>query len=789
MEIKKLFTTMLAMTFTVAYNAVALAQDTQTLKSGQMLKINKPEARDNQQRLLKATAEASPYWATAQSFYNTEYGYFSYDDLTETDYCTEITIEGNKVTFSNIVDNSNYSMYGWEGCSPVTGVYDAEKKTVTIETPTISEDKTREDYNVLGEMDFGNDRIYVVLVAGDFSEVPDKDGNYLLYQEKQLVFDVSDDCTELTPRTGYGCYGLYVDHIEGNADAGFMNFYKTSSIKKMTQEPDIAASPATLDLTGKHLFKGISFTQNIKLKNMGLSGTKYTVSTSTDELSVKYNGEIEAGYVSILPLTLTAKESGDFNGDVTFTDQNGKSTKIEVKAKIEELLDYSSVIKNGNIKIYPYEGSTSSMEITNDITGFPVLASTNSGDDSSSGVNIEITVPEGQVATFSWKGVSTGLYPTEAQILLDGRFVNTRLTLNEKSNIHDLSDKIALKSGTYNMTFVYNIGMDWYLRGIAQTKLQAYFYDFDLTLYPEGEKLLDVNYTDVDFGTQYYDNLPKTDTTEIKLYNLGNKEIEITAIEDDGPFSYANDELIIAPFEYGKVKLTFTREGLGEHAGDITLKTTSGDITIHCSAKTEKIIYDYSDIVSKGEFSFDTSRDYPWELDGNKAYSSTSGLTDDGTIDSWIEATFVVSEGNTGTISWSGRNSSVPMGAFMGEEIFTDGTIIYLDGTEITKFAGTMSAGSDQLDSPLTVNAGLHRILFLYTKTSREPEGEDRYQLYDLSLEEKLEIKTTEQDAELKTIEYYSISGIRLDKPTKGVNIIKEIYDNGTIKTKKRIIE
>lgn len=789
MEIKKLFTTVLAMTIAMAYNAEAMAQDTHVLKSGQVLKINKPANKNSQQRFVKTTADTAPYWATAQSFYNTEYGYFSYDDLTETDYCTEITIDGDKVTFSNIVDNSNYSAYGWQGCNPVTGVYDAEKKTVTIETPTVSDDKTREDYNVLGEMDFGNDRIYVVLISGDFSEVPDKDGNYLLYQEKKLVFDVSDDGTELTPRTGYGCYGLYVDHIEGNADAGFMNFYKTASIKKMTQEPNIAASPATLDLTGQHLFKNVAFTQNIKLKNMGLSGTKYTVATSTEELSVKYNGEIEAGCVSILPVTLTAKESGDFNSYITFTDQNGKSTKIEIKANIEELLDYSSVIKNGNIKIYPYEDSTSPMGITNDITGFPVLASTNSGDDSCSGVNIEITVPEGQVATFSWKGISTGTYPNETHILLDGYFVNRRLSTDEKSNIHDLSDKIALKSGTYNMEFVYNIGMDWYIRGIAQTKLQAYFYDFDLTLYPEGEKLLDVDYTDVDFGTQYYDNLPKTDTTEIKLYNLGNKEIEITAIEEDGPFSYANDELIIAPFEYGNVKLTFTRKGIGEYTGDITLKTTGGDITIHCSAKTEKIIYDYSDIVSKGEFSFDTSRDYPWELDGNKAYSSTSGLTDDGTIDSWIEASFIVSEGNTGTITWSGRNSSAPMGSFMGDEIFTDGTVVYLDGTEITKFAGTMSAGSDQLDKALTVNAGQHSIKFLYTKTSREPEGEDRYQLYDLSLEEKLDINTTAENTELKNIEYYSISGIKLDKPTRGVNIIKEIYDNGTIKTKKIIME
>lgn len=774
----------------------AMAQEsnmaTKTLSSRQTMKVrqNTSMAKSATRNLLKANTVGStdPYWATAMSFYNPKYGYFSYTDLSETDYSIEVTIDGDKVTFYNIVDNSNYASSGWQGCNPVTGTYDAEKRTITIETQPINEQNTREDYTVLGDLYSGSEAVYAVLVAGDFSTVPDDKGDYQLYQEKKLVFDVSEDGTELIPRTGFGSYALFA---EDNSHAGFLNFYKSAIITKMTNEPQLEVSPETLDLSEKNLFTGIPYTQEIKLKNKGLSNTKYTISTSTDELSVEGREEVPGGNISLLPITLTAKNSGPFSGTVTFTDENGKSTTLTVKANTNEVCDYSSVIKNGDIKIYPYEESTSSMIVTSDITGFPVLASTNVGDDSQSGVNISITVPEGNVATFSWKGMATGLYPNQAMIYLNGDPVNKSLDGSEKSNEHDLSDKIILKSGTYDMTFIYSIILDWYTMGVAETKLQAYFYDFDLTLYPVQENGTDVSTHEVNFAKSYFDNIEKTDTAEIKLYNLGSKNLEINSVTGDGCFSYVGDVKTIEPYQYGIVKLTFTRKDIGEHSGDVVLHTSAGDVTIHCNATTEKIIYDYSPIVEKGDFSFDTSIEHPWTLDGSKACSSTSGLTSDSTIDSWLEVSFIVPEGKTGTLTWSGRNSSTPFGAFLDEILFSDGTVIYSDGTEITKFAGTSSAGSDELEAPMTFSAGLHRVCFLYTKSSREPEGEDRYVLYNLALDlsDASDISTMTGTKMITNREYYSVTGEKLSAPAKGINIIKNTYDDGTTSTSKIIIK
>lgn len=61
--------------------------------------------------------------------------------------------------------------------TPVTGVYDAEKQTITIKTPEITDERPREDYTELGEMTYYGSQIYVVLLAEDFSTVPDKNGN------------------------------------------------------------------------------------------------------------------------------------------------------------------------------------------------------------------------------------------------------------------------------------------------------------------------------------------------------------------------------------------------------------------------------------------------------------------------------------------------------------------------------------------------------------------------------------------------------------------------------------
>ena len=99
-------------------------EEKKVLLSGQILKVKNsavtPVAGNRNMMKVSTNAASGPYWAVAQS-YRDAYDYFSFVELQETDYYTEVTIDGDKATFSNIVDNSLY--YGWPGCNPVTGVY------------------------------------------------------------------------------------------------------------------------------------------------------------------------------------------------------------------------------------------------------------------------------------------------------------------------------------------------------------------------------------------------------------------------------------------------------------------------------------------------------------------------------------------------------------------------------------------------------------------------------------------------------------------------------------------
>ena len=106
----------------------ATAQDATATKkilhSGQVLKVKNTNAlptMTEQQRVMNKAASTSsgPYWSVAQSYFNSQYSNFSFTDLSEIDYYTEVTIDGDKATLSNIVDNSLY--YGWPGCNPRDG--------------------------------------------------------------------------------------------------------------------------------------------------------------------------------------------------------------------------------------------------------------------------------------------------------------------------------------------------------------------------------------------------------------------------------------------------------------------------------------------------------------------------------------------------------------------------------------------------------------------------------------------------------------------------------------------
>ena len=50
-------------------------------------------------------------------------------------------------------------------------------------------------------------------------------------------------------------------------------------------------------------------------------------------------------------------------------------------------------------------------------------------------------------------------------------------------------------------------------------------------------------------------------------------------------------------------------------------------------------------------------------------------------------------------------------------------------------------------------------------------------------------IQTVDGNKEVMATEYYDFSGLKLSAPTKGINIVRSIYNDGSVKTAKMVIK
>lgn len=195
--------------FTLGQAAMA-----QSLNSGEQLKQKESFPKmPPKTALAKVDAAATPYWVDAKSYYDANRSYSREDGYLDS-YRADLTFNGDKVTITNLV---NLGEFQTTSTSPIEGTYDSAAKTITINTPGYDSERAVADYAHYGDCTyFGND-CSIVLFAGDFSTEPDKNGQYGLETTDKLVFDVSDDLSTITPRTGFGlwvlvkkkCYALW----------------------------------------------------------------------------------------------------------------------------------------------------------------------------------------------------------------------------------------------------------------------------------------------------------------------------------------------------------------------------------------------------------------------------------------------------------------------------------------------------------------------------------------------------------------------------------------------------
>lgn len=759
----------------------------QSLLSGDKLKTEKTVTVNIPQKAPKlADAEAKEYWATAQSYYNEYTEYLGGDELRTCGYSANVTFDGEDVTISGLIDVSNFT-YFYPLMTDIHGHYDATAHTITIQTPVYESSKAISSYTSAGTMEYYGSNLTLALFSGNFSDTPDANGQYALETISELVFDVSEDLSTITSRSGFGCYGFY---SWDDSPAGFLDYYKSATLNLLTDEAKLSVSPSTINFDGASVTVGATLTSSVSLTNMSLASTKYTTRVTGDGLTLYASDNIGAKATEEYKVVLKPTKVGAFTGTITFIAENGSEATTTVTANVGEAPDFSKIVKEGDFTFF--YGSDYPFVVTDTITGYPVAVSTNVGSGTTSTLNASVTVPEGKTGVISWKGTSVSMQPNGVKISLDSeKIYDNTYSFNGLVGHDDISNMVVVGSGDHVVSFVNNRKIDWYAENSIKDDLKAWIYDLSLTLVDEASDAAVIREDNADFGRHYYDKLSVSDTAVVNLVNVGSNNLKLTSVTGTDNFTAVVDGAEAGYGENLPVNLVFTGNAIGEYAGDVVLHTTAGDFTVNCKASAEKIIYDYSPIVTEGTFSFNTSFDYPFIVEADSARSNIAGLSPVGVdLTAWLDAAFEVPEGQEGILSWRANNSSLDFFEFMGDEVFDNGSYIIIDNGERREFAGEdENCSSNVYDAAdLVFQAGRHNIRFAYTKISSDVAGLDRLVVSKLGLHLQTSgILGVKDNRTVTKTEVYSVEGKKLNAIQPGLNIVRRVFSDGTSETYKQL--
>lgn len=766
---KKFFPVIFAL-FVIGQNCGA-----QALHSGSALRADRQTHTATIQHAQQRVADSTPnYWVDASSYYDLD-GAYIHEGVNYT-YMVSITVDGTDVAIEGLVPGSEWNQY--ETTQAVHGVYDPEAKTVTIETRPF--DYTDSDYAKLGTMTYFGSPSTVILLAGNFVDEADDWGQHALAQEKQLVFDVNDDLTVFTSRTGYGAYVYQVSEW-GVSGCGFLNFMKRGQISLIGQTPELVASASVIKIEGINVVPGAEQIRTFTVSNKGTDATRIIAECNSNEVSLDYDYSLDGLDTQTFTIYYTPAEAGYFETDIVVrTEDGGSSLTITLQADVNEAPDYSDIVLAGDLT-FANDGNTPFV-ITTDITGFPVAVSTNTTTDGVSILHVYANVPDGETGVLLWKGLCHAAYSMGAIITVDGmQLLNNVYSYMQTWEEERIDNAVVLGSGRHVITFEYDNFASWRAE-YAPFDMQMYVYDLDLRTMPTTNDAAVLKADGLDMGPHYVDLLATTDCQYVELINAGLNPLKVTAISQDGAFGGIVDGMVADFGQTLLVPITFTAATAGSYTGQITISTTAGDYVVNCQASAEQIPVDYHPIVKQGKVSFNTSMQYPFSIEGDRAFSSIAYEPTPVGLDSWIELCFEVPAGKEVDLEWEAKNSSQDFMYFMDDKVFTDGTIVEVDGQEVDRYAGEyVDLSSYNFHTKYThFGEGRHTIRFTYHKVDSMPAGEDRFTIWNVRLiggeETGLDL-IGEQDLQRIT---YNLQGQRLDAPQHGISIVEQHNADGS---------
>lgn len=694
----------------------------------------------------RAAETARLYIADAKSFFNAD-GIFDYNAPQQRRFATTIEIDGDRATVTGLGD---YFMWDLDMEYPVEGVYDNLTRTVTIPNAA---SKTIKVADVWHEQ-YGR-YVYLYLCAGTV------DANGGISYVDDLKIRLSEDMT-----TGYflSSYGL-IESSTGN----FYDYYKSIDLNAPSATGDVVFENGNIDLTDNFLCVGKPVSGEVMLMNMGAADGAFTLVPSSGDLQVSMTeGTLYPGQKLAVGYTLTPSAEGPLDQTLALIDGNGlpKGT-LTFSGNVNAIPDYAPLIKE-NSAAFEIQPDDYYPWLMTEYDGTPAAVSSNDGHAGTEGfLYCNLDVPQGKTVLFRWNASLEAKRPNGFTVYVDGA---KYMSETERPNVQafPMDGCAAFGAGHHTVGFDMYINSNWLPYGVES---KAYVWGLDFQLIDAKADNAALVTDQIQFESTYFDKMPVDMVSEVKVLNTGTRAMRVLEVMGDGNFGGEVPAGSVPTGGVVTVPLQWRASAVGTDNGTVTVRTSGGDLEVHCSGVAEALPFDYSKIVSGGDFSFNTDMQWPFVMmaNGKYAYNSSSKQENDGQSDSWLEASFDVPEGMIGKLFWDADNDSDELFELMGYTAVISGTKISIDGGEEVLVGGVGTlASSSALYNPdqLAMRPGRHDVRFTFHKAYGDLDhnfGDDRFKLFELSLAlnpaEGAEGRLSEREATFTVPTYVGVTG------------------------------
>ena len=575
---------------------------------------------------------------------------------------------------------------------------------------------------------------------------------------------------------------------------------------------------------------------SIVIQNKGKNNLKVTAITSDNK---EFEGIVTTDAAEILkdltiPVRFSTSVAGEKTAKLTITTTAGTFTAT-VKANAIAMPDYSQIVTEG-LDYLTFTANTEHPFIVEDGKAYNANSGVVDKEASKSSFKISFTIPEGKLGYISWDGYSWGTPETvENYYAYDYsmyEIVHPMVSGSTQAyGVRDAGsesvftsddywcDYVACIPGDHSITFSYFQGGDSVFYGKDRLEIS----NFKLHVIDYLEHNVELLTDSAVFDSTYIGQNRYT-TATVKLHNTGSSDLEVTKIDQAGAF-YG-----VVPTETAKfnknldVTLWFYPTEDGDFKDTITISTNAGDIKVPCHGKTKNgkgilLAGDFEDAAT-GWGTIDANRDgETWDLGSNLwgdepryvhggkdclasiSYSNSLGSI---TPDNWTVSPAV-------TIPENGAKLSYYIAAFHPER-FAEHYSLYIttDASTVDKIKETTPVTEETIETPadqdeakgyvggwelrevdLTPYAG--KTIYLafrhYDCTGQYILRLDDVFIYtNESVLTGIKNTTTgTENAKIERQEIFDLSGAKLTKLNKGINIIRTYYSDGSVKASKFI--